>query len=104
MSAYDQLIWGELAGAEALSRYVVQVQQAARRNPKNPDFKGTGLMVMRHLDSSGGILTGDFALCAEDEQTARAFRFRQQVVYAEEEEKRGKGAVGSSGAGGPGKK
>lgn len=61
-------------------------------------------MVMSHLDASGGLLAGDFARLVADEQKAHPFTLKQQRVYAEKEKKRGKGASGSSGEGGPGKK
>ena len=85
---FDQLNAGRLASAEALARLVLQIHQAVRRNPKAPDFKGTNLMTMSKLDSSGGVLTGDFAKFVADEQKSLAFTLKQQRLFAEEEEKR----------------
>ena len=78
----------EERGAECTARLVLQVHQAVRRNPKNPDFKGTGLMTMSRLDASGGVLSGDFARHVADEQKALAFTMKQQRLYSEEEDKR----------------
>ena len=86
--SFDQVNAGELAGCECIARYLLQIHQAVRRNPKNPDFKGTSLMVMSRLDSSGGVLSGDFARYVADEQKALAFTLKQQRLYAEEEDKR----------------
>ena len=40
------------------------------------------------LDSTGGVLTGDFAKFVAEEQKAEAFTLKQQRLFAEEEEKR----------------
>ena len=85
---FDQLNAGRLASAEALARLLLQIHQAVRRNPKAPDFKGTNLMTMSKLDSSGGVLTGDFAKYVADEQKTLAFTLKQQRLFAEEEDKR----------------
>ena len=85
---FDQVNAGELSGGERVARYLLQVHQAVRRNPKNPDFKGTSMMTMSRLDSSGGILSGDFARYVADEQKSLAFTLKQQRLYAEEEDKR----------------
>ena len=45
-------------------------------------------MTMSKLDSTGGVLTGDFARFVADEQKAEAFTLKQQRLHAEEEEKR----------------
>ena len=43
---------------------------------------------MSGLDSSGGVLTGEFGRYVADEQKAHAFTLKQQRLYADEEEKR----------------
>ena len=43
---------------------------------------------MSRLDSTGGVLTGDFARYVADEQKAEAFTLKQQRLHAEEEDKR----------------
>ena len=86
--SFDQLNAGQLASAELLSRMILQIHQAVKRSPKNPDFRGTGLMTMSRLDSSGGVLTGAFARFVADEQKSHAFTLKQQRLYSEEEEKR----------------
>ena len=81
---FDQVNPGELAGCEATARLILQIHTAVRRNPKNPDFKGTQLMVMSALDSSGGMLSGDFARYVAEEQKAHAFTLKQQRLFSEE--------------------
>ena len=102
---YDQVNAGRLAGMEAMALYVLQIHQAVRRNPKNPDFKGTSVFTLSHLDSSGGVLTGDFARYVADEQKSHAFTLKQHRLYAEGEEKRraAKNTENAGGGGGGGK-
>ena len=78
----------QLAPAELVARLVLQIHQAVKRCPRAPDFRGTQVMVMSKLDSSGGLLTGDFATFVADEQKSEAFTLKQQRLFAEEEEKR----------------
>ena len=85
---YDQYNVTQSAGAECCSRYILQIHQAVKRNPKSPDFEGLTVMTMSKLDSSGGVLTGDFARYVADEQKFEAFTLKQQRLNAEETEKR----------------
>jgi len=100
---FDQADAPQLASAELVARLILQIHQAVRRSPKAPDFRGTQLMIMSQLDSSGGILTGDFAKFVAEEQKSEAFTVKQQRLFAEEEEKR-KGQKGPPGDSGGGKK
>ena len=77
-----------------MARLVLQIHQAVKRSPKNPDFRGTPLMTMSKLDASGGVLTGDFAKHVAEEQKSAAFTMKQQRLYAEEEETRKKNKGG----------
>ena len=88
LSNFDQLNMGQLAGAEMASRLILQIHTAVRRNPRQPDFKGTGVMVASKLDSAGGVLTGDFARFIAEEQCTQAYALKQQRLFAEEKEKR----------------
>ena len=92
LMVFDQLNVPQLAGAEACARYILQVHQAVKRNPKAPDFRGLAVMTMSRLDSGGGVLTDDFARFVADEQKAEAFTLKQQRLYAEEAAKRGCGS------------
>ena len=74
---FDQLDGNQLASAELLARLILQTHQAVKLSPKAPDFRGTQLMVMSQLDSSGGVLTGDFARFMADEQKSEAFTLKQ---------------------------
>jgi hypothetical protein len=88
LTCFDQLNVTQLAGAEACSRYVLQVHQAVRKNPKAPDFRGLAVMTTSRLDATGGVLTGSFAKFVAEEQKSEAFTLKQQRLYAEEEDKR----------------
>ena len=85
---FDQVNAPQLGPAELVARLVLQIHQAVKRCPRAPDFRGTQVMVMSKLDSSGGLLTGDFAKFVADEQKSEAFTLKQQRLFAEEEEKR----------------
>jgi len=88
LTCFDQLNVTQLAGAEACSRYILQIHAAVKRNPKAPDFKGLGVMTASYLDATGGILTGGFAKFVAEEQKNEAFTLKQQRLYAEEAAKR----------------
>ena len=88
--AFDQLNLGRSGGGEKLARLILQIHQAVKRSPKNPDFRGTELMTMSTLDASGGVLTGAFAKHVAEEQKSAAFTMKQQRLYADEEDSRKK--------------
>ncbi|CAK0818425.1 unnamed protein product, partial [Prorocentrum cordatum] len=88
MLSFDQLNLGQLSSADMLGRLILQIHQATKRNPKNPDFRGTDLMAMSTLDSSGGALSGEFARWTAEEQKSAAFAMKQQRLHQEEEDKR----------------
>ena len=97
--AFDQLNAPQLSGVELVCRMVLQIHAATKKFPKNPDFRGTALMIMTALDASGGILTGDFAKFVAEEQKAEAFTLKQQRLFAEEEGHRSKRDGGGGGGG-----
>ena len=96
---FDQGNAPQLASAELVARLVLQIHQAVKRCPRAPYFRGTQVMVMSKLDSSGGLLTGDFARFVADEQKTEAFTMKQQRLFAEEEENKSPKKPGK----GPGK-
>lgn len=55
-----------------------------KRNPKNPDFRGLGMMTMHRLDNTGGVATGDYARWLAEEQKSEAFTLKQQRLHREE--------------------
>ena len=87
---FDQLNVGKLAGCESISRHVMQIHAAVKRNPRNPNFRGMEMMVSSTLDSKGGVVTGDFANWTAEQQKQQAFTMKQQRLYAEEEDLMGK--------------
>ncbi len=78
LKCFDQLNATKLAFAEACSRFVLQSHQAAKRSLENPDLRGLGVMVTSRLDASGGVLAGDFARFAAQQQKSEAFTLKQQ--------------------------
>eukprot|EP00971_Amphidinium_carterae_P232976 4623834-Amphidinium_carterae.2 len=107
MVCWDQLNVCQLASGEMVARLILQVHQAVERNPKNPDFKGTEIMVASDLFASKAFFVGDFAKFVAEEQKSRAFTMKQHRLYHEEVDKE-KGAASSrdgaaGGGGGKGK-
>ena len=90
MNAFDQLNVPHLASAELVSRLILQIHQAVMKCPKNLDFRRFSMMTISKLDSSGGVLTGDFAKYVAEEQKSEAFTLKQTRLYAEEQENREK--------------
>ena len=63
---------------------MVFAHQAVEKNQRNPDFKGTAVMVTSKLDAQGGLIVGDFAKWTAEQQKTEAFTLKQQRLYAEE--------------------
>ena len=81
----DRLHLPSLAFAEHTSRRVLQIQKAARRNAKAPDFESLD-PVMRHAsDLSGIAYTPDFDKFLAELNKAEAMVLKQGRLAAEEE-------------------
>lgn len=96
--SFDQLDAPQIASLELVARLVLQIHQATKRSPRNPDLRGTMMMTSSSLDASGGVLVGEFAWFVAEEQKSEAFTLKQQRLYAEEEDKRAAGRKGPDGA------
>lgn len=96
--SFDQIDAPQSAALELVARLVLQIHQATRRCPRNPDFRGTTMMTSSTLGASGGVLVGGFARFIAEEQKSEAFTLKQQRLYAEEEDKRAGGRKGPDGA------
>ena len=97
LQRYDQTDLYNLAAAEFLCRWALQIQAAVRKNPKQPSFGGLDIYLSHSFDESGGIVTSDFKKFVAEEQKAEAivlkqFRLWTEEVAAEDKKKKGKGA------------
>eukprot|EP00974_Lingulodinium_polyedra_P083816 8115772-Lingulodinium_polyedra.AAC.1 len=58
---FDQVNARALAGCDVLCRKSLQVQRAAKRSPKSPDFRGLDVMVESKLETGGQLQAPQFA-------------------------------------------
>lgn len=82
---YDKSDFGICACLELVARYALQRRNVARRNPKNPDYKGLELMMATSLDSKSAAHVDEFGRFVVEGQGVEAFTLKQQRLYAEEE-------------------
>ena len=105
LSEYDQADCSNLACAELLARRIVQIQRAAKRSPKHPDFSGLeATMHATSLDENGGAVTTKFDEWVASEQKTQAVIMKNQHMWHEERDEELKadasGGGGGSGSGG----
>jgi hypothetical protein len=84
MISYDQYDLLNSASAEAISRRILQIQRAVKRNPKSPDFSGLECFVTHTLDHTAGLTTTDFDKYISEVQRAEAQVMKQQRLQREE--------------------
>ena len=84
---YDPL---NSSAAEHLSRRILQIQKAVRRNPTAPDFTGLEAYMSHAQDLGGSILTVDFDRYVADIQKGEAAVLKQGRLLREEAEADGK--------------
>ena len=84
LSAVDRLNLSRLHAAEHLSRRILQIQRAARKNPRNPSFEGLEVFG-RHLPGvSQPLRTAEFDKFVTDAQKVDAFVMKQDRLMREE--------------------
>lgn len=86
MQSFDQYDLSMAASAEYLVRALVQLEAAARRNPKAPDFTGLEVMIEAHADASGAAITAGFDQWVMEQQRSRAPIAKQGRLMREEAE------------------
>ena len=102
--SYDQCDLTNLAGIEALSRRLLIIEKAIRRNPKAPDFSGSEMFTASTFDESGGVVVSGFDKYMAQEQQAQAVILKQNCLWAEERDTEKKKQHGRGGGGGSGDK
>lgn len=86
MQSFDQYDLSMAASAEYLVRALVQLEAAARRNPKAPDLTGLEVMMEAHADASGAAITAGFDQWVMEQQRSRAQIAKQGRLMREEAE------------------
>ena len=86
LSEVDQLDTGNLAGAELVSRRLLQIQRAVKRNPRHPDFSGLDIMMLSTLDETGAIVARKYEEWLAKEAGQNALILKQQRQLKDEED------------------
>ena len=115
LQSYDQVDLANLAGAEYLCRWILQIQTAVRRNSKVPSFEGLEPYLAHSYDESGGATVSLFSkhiasiekdqaailrqrrLWSEESKQEKS-RMREKTEYKSEAPTRGQGGAGKGGA------
>ena len=84
--AFDQLEPFNLASLELVSRRILQIMRAVRRNARHPTFEGLEGMVAFSLDESGGVITSKFDEFFATEQKNAALIMKQYRLAQEEKQ------------------
>lgn len=90
MICVDQVNVRNLAAAELVTRRLLMIQRAVRRNPKAPDFEGLEFYLMHKYDESGGIVAKKLDQHIAEQQRVQATIDKQSRLFREEQEAAGK--------------
>ena len=96
MVEVDQLDASNLASAEMVSRRILQMQRAIRRNPRHPDYTGLDTMMANALDESGGIVASKFEEWLGKEAGTAAAVMKQNRMLKEEQDADAKKAAAAA--------
>ena len=79
--SYDQLDVSNCASSEQLVRYLLALEVAVRRNPKNPDYEGLERMQSRPVDESGAAVVPKYTeyVAAQSAQDAKILKGSRQL-------------------------
>jgi hypothetical protein len=69
---------------EMIFRKIIQIEQAVRRNPKQPDYEGLDIITANMVDDSGAVYTRKFTGWVGEQQRNEAFIMKQSRQYHEE--------------------
>jgi hypothetical protein len=82
--SFDQLDLSNLACAEQLARWVIQIEVAVQRNPKLPDFSGLDIVTGASIGSDGQALVPKFNEWITGRLKDKAQIWKSQRQYNEE--------------------
>ena len=79
LTEYDLLDTSDVAGADVISRGILQIQKDVKRNPTVPGRTNLQAMPSSTLDETGGVITSQFDECIErDRERERESRILRQ--------------------------
>ena len=96
-ASFDQLDMPNVICLEYLGRRMRQIEQAVRRNPRQPDYDGLDCILGSSLYVSGGVVPPKFAqyiseLQRQEAQILKASRqWKEEATSANKGKKKGKG-------------
>jgi len=85
---FDFLNVVNLAGAEFLIQYLIQLETAIQRNPKAPDFTFLDEFLASGVNESGAVMVPKYAHVVAERQRDKANTMKQQRLWAEEQNSR----------------
>ena len=83
---HDRVNVYNLAGAELISRRILMIQRAVKRNSRAPDFEGLDGYLSNTLDPLGGVLCPEFEKHISELQKTASAILKQQRLAREEAE------------------
>lgn len=100
MHSYDQLNIVNTASGEFAVRWLIQLEVATERNPRNPDFSGLDLIMGGAVNDEGKAITSKFTQELTTKLKERANIYKQERLYREERRHAAPGSSGGRGDGG----
>ena len=92
----DRLRLSHLAAFEQFCRRLVQIEIAAAKNPKHPDFSGLDVIVDGPVSSGVAARVHGFTHWIMEQQRERATILKQNCLYAEEQTAQSRAAASTS--------
>ena len=81
---HDSIDAPNTIAGEMIFRKIIQIEQAVRRNPKQPDYEGLDTITANMVDETGAVYTRRFTGWVGEQQRAEAFILKQSRQYREE--------------------
>jgi len=100
MLTRDQYDLVNSVSGEMVIRKLIQVEQAVRRNPKQPDYEGLDVITANLTDETGAIQTRAFASWVGEQQKNEAFVLKHNRAWHEERNNLSKKTDPQKGGGG----
>ena len=85
MISFDQYNLYHSAAAEMVSRRLLMIMRAGKRNPGSPDFEGLDMFLSTATDLSGGVVTFIFDKYIADLQKSDAVIMKQNRMLKQEQ-------------------
>ena len=97
--SFDQVDASNSAAAEFVSRRLLQIEAATRRNPRQPDFEGLDGILDTALDERGAAIVPNFSEWIGKQQQSEAAVLKAGRLWREEQAAFRKHEAGSGNTG-----